>query len=207
MGVLFKRNPDIKQNAYPNWRRSIYPSSNFAIYSEMYKSGADLLISWIKDNSTYNADEVILPAIFLYRHSLELILKAILLTHYLMDDNMIREKIKDKLKGHSLKNLWNKSESIIRLYLSDSIKKDRKPLDLMKTAIEEMDLIDPSSMMFRYPYDNEYKDAQLIGDKKKSYGIDYKWLMNNFDEVYSYFSGCFAVIFEQYERLEPVPVL
>ncbi|MGF9697828.1 hypothetical protein [Paenibacillus sp. MABNR03] len=98
MGELFKRNSDINKNAYPNWRRSDYSSWEFKTYSEMYKKSGDLLISSIGSNITKQADEVIIPSIFLYRHSTELILKAILLTHYLMDQSMTREKIQEKNK-------------------------------------------------------------------------------------------------------------
>ncbi|WP_164515010.1 hypothetical protein [Paenibacillus lentus] len=207
MGVLFKRNPEIKKNAYPNWRRSNYSSWEFKVYSEMYKKSGDLLIDSVGDNTTNKADEVIIPSIFLYRHAIELILKAILLTHYLMDKSMTRKKIQEKLKGHNLQTLWNKAENILQEYLSGAIKKDRTPLLLMKTAIEELDLIDSSSMMFRYPFDNEYKEAQLIGNKEHNYGIDFMELKQNFNEAYNYFEGCFYTVYNKYENLETIPIL
>lgn len=74
-----------KKNAYPNWRRSNYSSWEFKTYSEMYKNSADVLIDSIGENKGYIGDERIIPVIYLYRHSTELILKAMLLTHYLMN--------------------------------------------------------------------------------------------------------------------------
>ncbi|MGW8956956.1 hypothetical protein [Paenibacillus sp. NPDC055715] len=207
MGELFKRNPDIKKNAFPNWRRSNYSSWEFKVYSEMYKKSGDLLIDSVGDNITNKADEVIIPSIFLYRHATELILKAILLTHYLMDKSMTRKKIQEKLKGHSLQTLWNKTENILQEYLSEAIKKNRTPIIIMKNAIEDLERIDSSSMMFRYPFDNEYKEAQLIGNKEHNYGIDYEHLKLSFSEVYNYFEGCFHTIYNKYENLETVPIL
>jgi hypothetical protein len=189
MGELFKRNSDINKNAFPNWRRSDYSSWEFKIYSEMYKKSGDLLINSIGDNVIKEADEVIIPSIFLYRHSTELILKAILLTHYLMDRSMTREKIQEKLKGHSLRSLWNKTENILPEYLSEAIRKDRSRITMMKATIEDLESIDSSSMMFRYPFDNKYEKAQLIGDKEHNYGIDYEHLKLTFDEAYNYFEG------------------
>lgn len=207
MNVLFKRNPDIKKNAYPNWRRTDYSSWEFMTYSGMYKTSGDILLGSVDNTFRYEADEIIIPSIFLYRHSVELILKAIMLTHYLMEQHMTREKIQKKLHGHDLEVLWSRAENIIRLYLHDSIKKDRKPLDLMIGAVKELNFLDPSSMMFRYPFDNEYKDAQLIGDKQHNYGIDYEELKSSFDEVYNYFKGCFDTIYNKYENLETTPIL
>ncbi|MBA4533304.1 hypothetical protein [Brevibacillus halotolerans] len=134
-------------------------------------------------------------------------MKAIMLTHYLMDEKMTREKIQEKLRGHELQKLWRKTENIIRKYLSESIKKDRSPLDIMATAIQELNYLDPSSMMFRYPFDVEYKDPQLIGNREHNYGVDYGELKLSFDRAYNYFLGCFHVIYSRYEELEIIPTL
>ena len=122
MSELFKENPNIDNNAYPNWRRSTYPNLNFFTYSEMFKSSGDKLIDSIGDNKHKVADEVINPALFLYRHSIELILKAIIATDYLLE-NYDYEKIKDKLRGHSLKSLWSKTENVIRKYYKKDVEK------------------------------------------------------------------------------------
>ncbi|MGO4185285.1 hypothetical protein AB4Z17_29375 [Paenibacillus sp. TAF43_2] len=207
MDVLFTRNPDIKKNAYPNWRRRNDSSLDFLSYSEMYKNSGDILLSSMTNNIGYKADEIIIPSIFLYRHSVELILKGILLTHYLMIKDMTREKIQEKLYGHSLKDLWNKTENILHQYLKTSINNDKKPLELMRRAIEELNLMDSTSMMFRYPYDVEYKNQQLIGNQEHNYGIDYQALKINFERVYNYFSGCFHSIYTKYENLDVKPIL
>lgn len=120
---------------------------------------------------------------------------------------MTREKIQEKLKGHNLQDLWNKTENIINEYLKESIRKDKNPILLMQSAIKELDSLDSTSMMLRYPFDNEYKKAQLIGDREHNFGIDYEELKERFNEVYNYFDGCFQVIFNKYENLETIPIL
>ncbi len=138
MERLLERNYDICKNAYPNWRRSDYPSSDFHVYSKMYMKSADYLIDSVGDNHDKRADEIIIPALFLYRHSIELILKAILLTDYLMDETVGLKKIEKKLSVHSLEDLWKKARNIIFKYFRNDIKKDKKPLEVMDNAVSDL---------------------------------------------------------------------
>lgn len=201
MVLLFQRNQDIKKNAYPNWMSYSRSSSEFATYSEMYKKSGDILIDSIEENFSCKADEVIIPCILLYRHSSELILKAILLTHYLMDNNMTREKIEKKLDTHKLMTLWNRADDIICKYIDKDMRK------YMRSVIEELDLIDPTSTMFRYPFDKRYEKAQLIGDEERNYRIDYTALKEEFNKAYNCFISYFYYIYEIYDSSETIRVL
>ncbi|WP_138186800.1 hypothetical protein [Paenibacillus alvei] len=115
---------------------------------------------------------------------------------------MKREKIKDKLYGHELKDIWNKTENILHEYLKASIQKDKRPLELMKNAKNELNSMDYTSLMFRYPYDLDYKNQQLIGNQVHNYGIDYQAPMDNFERVYNYLLACFHSVYDKYENLE-----
>ncbi|SYX85054.1 conserved protein of unknown function [Paenibacillus alvei] len=119
-----------------------------------------------------------------------------------MDKEMKREKIKDKLYGHELKDIWNKTENILHEYLKASIQKDKRPLELMKNAKNELNSMDYTSLMFRYPYDLDYKNQQLIGNQVHNYGIDYQAPMDNFERVYNYLLACFHSVYDKYENLE-----
>lgn len=106
--MILKRNPDIYKNAYPNWQKSFRTfDGHFVLYSNQFKESADKLIDFIGENHGHIADTLINPAIFLYRHSIELCLKGILHKIYL-DAGIDIEKIKEKLNGHSLESLWSK---------------------------------------------------------------------------------------------------
>ena len=205
MGELFFRNPDIEKNAFPNWRRSIYPGDEFATYASMFKNSGDKLIESIGGNYNKEADEVINPVLYLYRHSVELILKAILITDYLLKD-MEFEKIIDKLNGHDLRVLWNKADTVIREYLTEDIKKDKKPMDFMRKAIMELHDLDEKSFIFRYPYDTKL-NLHKVGDGEAHYAFDYQLFRDRFNKVYKYLEGCYNAVFNAYENQEVIPVI
>lgn len=204
MNNLFVRNADIKKNAYPNWRRSSYPNQNFCTYSEMFKAAADNLIDTIGSNTSKKADEIINPAIFLYRHSIELIMKGILVTHYLLEE-LDFEKIQKKLDGHYLENLWTKTEVAIRIHCKNYVEKDAKSLKFMRDAIMEFHNIDKDSTIFRYPFDNKL-NVQKIGDSERHYAIDYVHLKNNVDKLMNLLLGCYDLINNKYENQDVIRV-
>lgn len=112
--MIFKSNPDIYKNAYPNWQKTMRKNAEqFALYSVQFKDSADKLINDVGENRGHIVDSIINPALFLYRHSIELCLKAILYKVYL-DNGVDYEKIKEKLEGHSLDSLWSKVNNEIR---------------------------------------------------------------------------------------------
>lgn len=103
--MIFESNADIYKNAYPNWQKSMRKfDEQFALYSVQFKDSADKLINDVGQNRGHIVDSFINPALFLYRHSIELCLKAILYKIYL-DNGVGYEKIKEKLDGHKLENL------------------------------------------------------------------------------------------------------
>ncbi len=201
---LFKCNGNIDKNAYPNWRRTSYPNMNFYKYAEMFKSSGDKLIDSIRDNKHKAADEIINPTLYLYRHSIELFLKAILVTDYLLEDYKYH-KIQDKLQGHSLESLWSKTDHVIRKYYKSDVKEDKKPLTDARKAVNELAGIDTDSTTFRYPYDRELK-KQVVADGKSSYAIDYINLKNEFNNLYEFLEGCFLGIYDIYENQETIRV-
>lgn len=203
--VLFVRNSEIKKVSYPNLSSANDSGLDFLSYSEMYKKSGDTLIhSFDKDKNKYLQDQNIIPSVFLYSHAIELILKAMLLTHYQMNKDMTREKIIEKLHGQGLQQLWNITEKIVQLYLQSSNKKDKKSLKLMSTAIAELVQADTSEM-FRNPENTDFIGQKIIGNKKHKYGLDFQALRINFDEVYKHFLDCFYLIYKKYDGLELKP--
>jgi hypothetical protein len=93
--MLFTRNDDIYKNAFPNWQKTFKQHDEyFALYAEHFKEAADKLILSIKENYVHIADSIVNPALYLYRHSIELCLKAILYHNYFTKGLNI-EKIKE----------------------------------------------------------------------------------------------------------------
>lgn len=204
MSNLFRSNPDVKKNAYFNWRRSDFPNRDFLQQSEKYKQSGDFLLAQIGENRTKTADIVIEPAIYLYRHSIELLLKAILISEYLMKDLTINE-IKKKVKGHYLNDLWSKAKDTIKIYLKKEIENDPGKLEEMEQALLALHYLDKDSTQFRYPY-NLKLEKQMAGNGEISYPIDYNHFKKEFHKLYVFLKGCYDVIENCYQEQENIRI-
>lgn len=160
----------------------------------------------------HEADKIVIPAIYLYRHSVELILKAIISVGILMDKKLESEKFLGeivKTKGHNLLNLWNDAVKYIEEYLEDYIKSNPEGLFFMQEVVKELHAFDEKSIKLRYSEDlivkkKKAKEIKLndFGDGKESYGINVLTLRVNFDKYYKYLSGSFDAIYYYYENSE-----
>ena len=77
----------------------------------------------------------------------------------------------------------------------------------MRSVVQEIHDFDNSSMIFRYPFDKDYKEMQLIGDKERNFAIDYIAIKQNFNTVFDRLLGCFHVIYDRYENLDITPII
>lgn len=183
--MLFKRNSNIYQNAFPNWQKlSTENYEHFNLYAEHFKKAADQLILSIGSNHGHIGDTLINPAIYLYRHSIELSLKAILIKNY-FDQKLEIEKISKKLEGHNLQSLWSKVNGVIRAnYDFINTQAHENELKKMGKLISELNLTDTGSMNYRYPFDKELVEFTQ-GDGKENFGIDYTNMMHEFEYLYT----------------------
>ena len=183
--MLFKRNSDIYQNAFPNWQKiSMENDEYFNLYAAHFKKAADQLVLSIDSNHGHIADTLINPAIYLYRHSIELSLKAILFKNY-FDQKLKLEKVKEKLEGHNLQSLWDKVNNEIRAnYGFINTQAHKNELKKLGELISELNLTDIGSMNYRYPFDKELVEF-VQGDGKEHYGIDYIHMMNEFEYLHT----------------------
>lgn len=182
--MIFKSNSDTYKNAYLNWQKGSRNSDeHFELYAKHFKESADKLVDDIGDNNGHIADQYIIPILFLYRHSIELSLKAILYKMYLKSE-MDKKKIEDKLKDHRLGYLWDKMENILlKNYNLIENNKQETEFKKIKDLVKELHNIDESSMSFRYPFDkslNEY----LYGNGKDNFGVDFNQLKIEMNYIY-----------------------
>lgn len=185
--MIFTTNGDIYKNAYPNWQKSFRNfDEHFALYSEQFKEAADKLINSVGDNRGHSVDSIIIPALFLYRHSIELCLKAILYKIYL-DNKMDYEKISEKMDGHRLYSLWTKVNNEIRdKYHFVEGQKEKNELKKIGKLILELHNTDDSSTTFRYPFTfNKDLEEHVYGDGKESCGIDYRHMQSEIGYIHS----------------------
>ena len=146
------------------------------------KWSVDDLIKMSKCNSI--KDGYIYPALFAFRHSLELIMKDTL--NILVGKNNVADVVKNKV--HNLETIWN-------------VFKNKAPYDettiVIDNLIKELSNTDPNSFNFRYSYDikgnpidislnNEFVMDDDIR-KKKTFIIDNENLKMIMLKMYDYF--------------------
>ncbi len=183
--MIFSHNPDIYKNAFPNWqkKRTNY-DEYFVLYSKQFKNSADKLIDSIGENCGHVADTIINPSLYLYRHSIELCLKAILYKCY-TKSNKSTDKIIEKLLSHNLETLWSKvTEQLTKNYDFIKDQNDKNQLKKIGKLVIELHNSDDNSMTFRYPYDTKL-DEFVYGNGEESFSIDFLHIKGEIDYLYS----------------------
>ncbi|MBD0405834.1 MULTISPECIES: hypothetical protein [Bacillus] len=182
--MIFKSNIDIYKNAYPNWQKTFRShDEHLILYSNYFKESADKLISSYEGLNNHSIDSTIIPIIYLYRHSIELCLKAILY-HAYIKRKLDKTKIQDKLNRHNLSPLWDMVTSELRKsYLFSKDNESKKVLRKLHVLIIELNNFDPYSIYFRYPFDQQLEE-NVYGDGKENFGIDYIHMKNEVNFLY-----------------------
>jgi len=117
---------------HPDWYRFAFG----------YKSGAEMLVARLTGHGMA-LESACRPILFLYRHSVELMLKALLIDLGELTDSPEAISIK-----HALTPLWTKLRERILAYDPGQ---DSAWLDRAAFLITELDRLDPGSFSFRYP--------------------------------------------------------
>lgn len=117
----------------------------FFSYAIAYHEAADRLAQSIND--VYSSDQIIIPIVFLYRHSVELMLKDLLIE---------RDKQLGRLKeyGHGIRSLWQKLKPLLQEIYPPPEKS--REIEAVEACLMELSEIDESSESFRYPVYRDY---------------------------------------------------
>lgn len=168
-GPLFRKATDyvLDRSATPHgsvaldW--SYNPTGEMAAWASCFHFAAETLVRDISKRETYT-DREACPIVFLYRHALELCLKALLLeTITLMQVEGEEPDFSEQLRAHDLKPLaaslqktfgrftpsWRLGEGVSCSY--------EDVLEL----VEELDRLDSGSYAFRYPVTKSFKSSSL----------------------------------------------
>lgn len=186
--MLFTTNPNIYLNAYPNWQKSFREREEyFNLFARNFKETADKLIDSIGENSGHIADKLINPALYLYRHSIELSLKGVLYPLYIKR-GVSEDKIQKKLDCHDLVKLWDRLYPMMveELPHFKSNHHYKNELKKMHKSIVELNSTDPGSFNYRYPFDTKLVE-NIYGDGRESYGFDYIYFKKGMSWLYDRF--------------------
>jgi hypothetical protein len=165
------------------------------LFPEGYFNAALLVLDKLaSSNSAGEKDSLIYPALFNFRHYLELTIKDSI---YNFTKKKRRKKkcffsfCKNKKNqtikypyGHKLKPLWKKLKSLIPDFPSDSTD------DTVDKLIKELDKLDKNSMTFRYVFQiakpKDTKNKLIINEAKD---VDVENLKIIMCKLYNYFEG------------------
>ncbi|MHC4541138.1 MAG: hypothetical protein ACYS74_15370 [Planctomycetota bacterium] len=144
-----------------------------------YLESANALIE-ITARDTSKLDVYVYSAVFLYRHSVELLLKELIwMSNYLLG------KGKAFPKHHRLMELWKTLKSNGRSLLKSDFPMNEKQVQYAETILGEVVKYDPDSAFFRYPVDKKMKrlDSRIHHINVKNLYEQFNQLHENFGQL------------------------
>lgn len=161
-----------------DWTRC--QSDDYIKLSESFYIAAQVIVREIYDNYTDNekCDQWFFPALYLYRQAIELLCKGLLI------DVVPRKHITEKLTAykHNIIDLFNEYCNI-----SSNVQLNNDELIWVKSYLTELEIIDSSSNLFRYPI----KDGYLKHYTENF--LDIVDMSNSIDQCYSIIYKCVDV--------------
>jgi hypothetical protein len=144
-----------RRNTVLNWHRA--PEEEFDIYAKAYWDAAQTLVKNVQLDQIYGYDAC--PLVFLYRHALELYLKAILLGDgaQFLPDAPGPESVMGF--GHSLKKLVPHVRKIFEKFAWGFSGDDLRTFEDFEVLVDELHSVDEGSYAFRYPTTRKLKGA------------------------------------------------
>lgn len=149
------------RTVYLNWHDT--PEKEFTYFAEAFHKVAQEAVAALRLNNLFGTipieDFRAYPIVFLYRHALELYMKAVILigSPMLAIKDMIVVNRQRLLKTHSLEVLRNELERVFEAYEWewDLGTPHFQSLDDFRRIIAELHAVDAGSYAFRYPLDTK----------------------------------------------------
>ncbi len=166
-----------------------------------YHLAAKLVVDHIRQRSSEQSF-LFYPAVFLYRHSIELRLKRLIIA---FDEPGIRRltqaeqlndadmaALKKGQKAHSLQWLWEKVRPAAQALGEDVMSSERG--EGINFYIQQLNEIDPSSVSFRYTTEIEKTKAKLTEAQKSGVEVDLVEFAEAMERLANYLDGLDAYI-------------
>jgi hypothetical protein len=146
-----------------NWHGT--PEREFTLFAEAFHKVAQDAVAALHQNSLFGLygspieDFRAYPVVFLYRHALELYMKAVILvgSPMLAIKGMTKVDRQRLLKTHSLDSLRKELERVFKAYEWewDLGTPEYQSLEDFRKIIAELHAVDAGSYVFRYPLDTK----------------------------------------------------
>jgi hypothetical protein len=154
----------------------------FVVYSSSFTFQNHNYLAFKRELKKYPADGLFMPITYLYRHCIELKLKALLRT---IGECGLLEYEESLLTKHDLIKLWQAIKSAL---IEQWPKANRKPLSNVEALICDFHKIDKCGQKLRYPSTIEGQDVR--GKYPKIVRLEL--LASAVDELCSLLDGCHA---------------
>jgi len=161
------------------WNACLQNYMDFSLLARYYLESANALIEITVSDSS-KLDVYIYSAVFLYRHSVELLLKELIwMSNYLLGRGKIFPK------HHRLMELWQTLKSNAISLLKSDFPMNKKQVQYIETILEEFMKYDPESDSFRYPFDKKMKrpHSDIHHINVKNLHEQFNQLHEDFDEL------------------------
>lgn len=166
------------------WNACLDNHLNFNQLAEHYLESANALIK-ITARDRSKLDVYIYTAVFLYRHSVELLLKALICR-----SNYLLGKDKTFSKHHHLLGLWQTLKSNAISILASDFPMSKEQVQHVETILKEIMKYDPESDSFRYPFDKKMKRTNSC-----IHYINVINLYEQFNQLHEYFDPLFYMFY------------
>lgn len=138
-------------NALLNWGND--SAAEIISYAWNYRSAAMNLVAFRERQGVWSLDNGALPILFLYRHSFELYLKALVYRAAVL--SIDKQELVDALprlwREHSLLRLVEMSQPVIDASSGRWLASSGELREKIVALARELDRVDPGSYSFRYP--------------------------------------------------------
>lgn len=129
--------------------RSFYPQ-----HATSFKEAAEIVLDKCEADGDRPANDIfVFPVLYLYRHGIELNLKAIIKVGVGLEF-FKKEDVDEDLAWHNLAKLWNHAKKLLLHRWSTA---DPAPLNATEAVINELHQSDPNGQVFRYATDKNGK--------------------------------------------------
>lgn len=170
---------------FPNWIKfSAYANE---LMSDAFKQAADIVVfHHDKDEPVMHPDTLYTPIMYLYRHSIELMLKEFVFQ--LNAQNLIdSDKAKAALSGHNLHKLWNLVKPVI---IANNPKGNPEIPKNAEIILRDLHDADPDGQTFRYATST---NGNVTSDTYPDH-VDLKRIHAGVSALHAFLSGCLSQI-------------
>lgn len=141
-----------------------YPEGEMSTWANCFQSAAQTLVRDLAMRTVY-ADREACPIVFLYRHSLELNLKTLLMNAQRLANLECEDLLfsKEQISTHKLETLLKPLKKTFARFSGpwNVGPKFMYSFDAVMTIVRELDCFDAGSFAFRYPVDKSFDSSSL----------------------------------------------